>query len=136
LRDASDFELFVDLRLAGVGMVGVVYASLPLDAIQRFVGRVELGMISSVIDTVIFIEYGYVSKVYGLETKIKVPHGLKNADLARPVVLARDFLTERIEYELYVFGERIFVVPVKREAMDRNLMIKEVLEGIVRKICA
>ncbi len=45
VRRAPDFEVFSDMRLAGVGMVGVVHASSPLDAIQRFIGRVELGMI-------------------------------------------------------------------------------------------
>ena len=44
VRRAQDFEVFADMRLAGVGMVGVVHASSPLDAIQRFMGRVELGM--------------------------------------------------------------------------------------------
>jgi ATPase len=45
VRRAQDFEVFADMRLAGVGMVGVVHASSPLDAIQRFMGRVELGMV-------------------------------------------------------------------------------------------
>ena len=39
VRRAQDFEVFADMRLAGVGMVGVVHASSPLDAIQRFMGE-------------------------------------------------------------------------------------------------
>lgn len=115
MRDTRDFELYADLRLAGVGMVGVVHATSPIDAIQRFIGRVELGMIPSIIDTVIFIENGEVGKVYELETIVKVPHGLREAELARPVVVVKDFMTGEAEYELYVFGERTFVVPVKKE---------------------
>lgn len=132
MRDTEDFRLFADLRLAGVGMVGVVHATTPIDAIQRFVGRVELGMIPSVIDTVIFIKDGAVNKVYALETTIKVPHGLKEADLARPVVVVKDFLTEEPEYELYVFGEKTFVVPVKRAARGVDAA-RRVIEGIVRR---
>src|SRR3989344_382774 len=41
VRKTKDFEVFADLRLAGVGMVGVVHASNPVDAIQRFIGRIE-----------------------------------------------------------------------------------------------
>ncbi|ABL77942.1 PINc/VapC family ATPase [Thermofilum pendens] len=114
MRDTKDFELYADLRLAGVGMVGVVHATSPIDAVQRFIGRVELGMIPSIIDTVIYVKHGRVEKVYSLETTVKIPHGLKEEDLARPVVVVRDFMTGEPEYELYVFGERTFVVPVKR----------------------
>src|SRR3989338_7351315 len=53
MRNTDDFKLFADLRLAGVGMVGVVHATSPVDAIQRFIGRVEMGVIPQVIDTVI-----------------------------------------------------------------------------------
>jgi ATPase len=46
------------MRLAGVGMIGVVHATRAIDAIQRLIGRVELGMIPQVVDTVIFIDKG------------------------------------------------------------------------------
>ncbi len=29
MRDTADFQLYIDLRLAGVGMVGVVHATSP-----------------------------------------------------------------------------------------------------------
>ncbi|MEZ0345093.1 MAG: PINc/VapC family ATPase [Infirmifilum sp.] len=114
MRDTRDFQIYADLRLAGVGMVGVVHATSPIDAIQRFIGRVELGMIPSIVDTVIYIKNGQVEKVYSVETTVKIPHGLKEEDLARPVVVVRDFMSGDPEYELYVFGERTFVVPIKR----------------------
>ncbi len=121
MRDTKDFELFKDLRLAGVGMVGVVHATSPIDAIQRFIGRVELGMIPSIIDTVIFMKNGEVTKVYSLELVVKIPTGLREEDLARPVVVVKDFLTEEPEYEIYVFGEQTFVVPVRRLQIERGL---------------
>ena len=116
MRDTKDFELYADMRLAGVGMVGVIHATAPIDAIQRFLARVDLGILPSIIDTVIFIHNGEVAKVYTLETTTKIPHGLRDEDLARPVVLVKDFYTGEPEYEIYVFGERTFVVPVKRES--------------------
>lgn len=116
MRNDEDFRLYVDLRLAGIGMVGVVHATSPIDAIQRFLGRVELGMIPSIIDTVIFINKGVVEKVYEVSMTVKLPTGLKEADLSRPVVEVRDFLTGELEYEIYTFGEQTIVVPVKRLA--------------------
>ncbi|MEM4653551.1 MAG: ATPase, T2SS/T4P/T4SS family, partial [Candidatus Nezhaarchaeales archaeon] len=134
MRDTEDFKLYADLRLAGVGMVGVVHATSPIDAIQRFVGRVELGMIPSIVDTVLFISEGNVKKVYSIETTIKIPHGLKEEDLARPVVVVKDFLTDEPEYELYVFGERTFVVPIKKGLKAPSSVVAKALEHALSKV--
>ena len=112
VRRAPDFEVFSDMRLAGVGMVGVVHASSPLDAIQRFIGRVELGMIPHILDTIIFIKGGRVQKVYEIRLTVKVPSGMAEADLARPLVEVRDFESGAVEYEIYTYGEENVVVPV------------------------
>lgn len=112
VRQREDFRIFADLRLAGVGMVGVVHANMPLDAVQRFIGKIELGMIPSVIDTVVFVKAGMIAKVYDLELKVKVPSGMVEQDLARPVIEIRDFETGTLEYEIYTFGEENVIVPV------------------------
>jgi len=112
MRNTSDFQLFADLRLSGIGLAGVVHATNPIDAIQRFVGRIELGVIPQVIDTVIFIKDGFVNKVLSLKMVVKVPTGMTEADLARPVVIVNDFETNKLEYELYSYGEETVVVPV------------------------
>lgn len=132
MRDTEDFKLYSDLRLSGVGMVGVIHATTAVDAIQRFIGRVELGVIPSIIDTVIFIRNGRVEKVYSIENVIKIPHGLRDADLARPVVLIRDFLTGEPEYEMYVFGEKTFVIPIKRRN-PRERAISNSIEPLLQK---
>jgi hypothetical protein len=41
LRKTPDFMVFSDMRLAGVGMIGVVHATRAIDAVQRFIGRIE-----------------------------------------------------------------------------------------------
>ena len=112
LRDDRDFKVFADLRLAGVGMLGVIHASQPVDAIQRFVGRIELGMIPQVIDTVVYIANGDVAKVLSLEMTVKVPAGMTASDLARPVILVKDFETNKTLYEIYTFGEQTVVMPL------------------------
>jgi len=112
MRNTDDFRLFSDLRLAGIGLAGVVHATKPIDAIQRFVGRIELGVIPQIIDTVIFIKDGIVHKVLSLAMTVKVPEGMTEADLARPVVVVTDFETRKLEYELYSYGEETVVIPV------------------------
>jgi len=112
MRNTDDFRLFSDLRLSGIGFVGVVHATSPVDAIQRFVGRIELGVIPQVIDTVIFIKDGQVARVLSLKIVVKVPSGMTESDLARPVVIVNDFETGKLEYEMYSYGEETVVVPV------------------------
>ncbi|MBN2112138.1 Flp pilus assembly complex ATPase component TadA [Candidatus Woesearchaeota archaeon] len=116
MRNTEDFGLFSDMRLAGVGMVGVIHATAAVDAIQRFIGRVELGVIPHIIDTVIFIKNGTVNKVLSLKMVVKVPSGMTEADLARPVVVITDFETGKLEYEIYTYGEETVVVPVTSRA--------------------
>ncbi|ABP96065.1 MULTISPECIES: PINc/VapC family ATPase [Metallosphaera] len=114
MRNDEDFRLYIDLRLAGIGMIGVVHATTAIDAIHRFLNRVDLGTVPGILDTVLFINKGTVEKVYSLEMTVKVPEGLREADLARPVVQIKDFLNDRVEYEIYVFGEQTMIVPVGR----------------------
>ena len=113
MRNTDDFKLFADLRLAGVGMIGVVHATNPIDAIQRFLGRVEMGVIPQIIDTVFFIKDGFVNKVLSLKMTVKVPSGMTEADLARPIVVVTDFETGKEAYEIYSYGEQTVVVPVE-----------------------
>ncbi len=112
VRKTKDFHVFADMRMAGVGMIGVVHATRAVDAIQRLIGRVELGVIPQVVDTVVFIEKGEVSKVYDIGFTVKVPHGMAEADLARPVITIADFETGKVEYEIYTYGEQVVVMPV------------------------
>ena len=85
-------------------------------AVQRFVGRIELGVIPQVIDTVIFIKNGAIEKVLALEMVVKVPAGMTEADLARPVVVVSDFESGKAEFELYTYGEETVVIRIKESA--------------------
>ena len=115
VRRREDFVTFADLRLTGVGMVGVVHANSPLDAIQRFIGKIELGIIPNVLDTVVFVKDGGIQKVYDLELKVKVPTGMTESDLARPVIEIRNFEDDVLEHEIYTFGEENVIVPVGKK---------------------
>ena len=121
VRRREDFRIFSDLRLTGVGMVGVVHANTPLDAIQRFIGKIELGIIPSILDTVVFVKDGEITKVYELEFKVKVPSGMVEQDLARPVIDICDFESGDLEYEIYTFGEENVIMPVSKKTQKNGI---------------
>ena len=113
VRTTKDFEIYADFRLSGVGMVGVVHSSSAINAIQRFIGRIELGMLPSIIDTIIFIEGGDILSVLVIKMTVKVPSGFRDKDLARPVVEVRDYKTRQLEFEVYSFGQDIVINPIR-----------------------
>ena len=134
IRKTKDFEVFADMRMAGIGMLGVVHATQPVDAVQRFIGRVELGVIPHVVDTIVYIKDGQVQKVYNLFLTVRVPTGMVEADLARPVVDVRDFETGKLEYEIYTYGEQTVVMPVgKTEKKGVQKLAAEKIKEIVSR---
>ena len=135
VRRREDFRIFSDLRLTGVGMVGVVHANTPLDAIQRFIGKIELGIIPSILDTVVFVKDGEITKVYELEFKVKVPSGMMEQDLARPVIDICDFESDELEYEIYTFGEENVIMPVSKKNKKHGIELlaeKKIIDVIRR----
>ena len=134
IRDTEDFKLFSDLRLAGIGLVGVIHSSTAIDAIQRFIGRLELGVIPSVLDTIIFIEAGRIARVLEVKMTVKVPAGLVESDLARPVVEVRDFETGKAAYEMYTFGEQTVVIPLENGDLNYTKVDARTIQDITEAI--
>ena len=95
VRNKPDFELYKDLRLTGIWLVGVIHATKPVDSIQRFIGSIEMGIIPQVIDTVIFIDKGQITEVLQLELTAKVPDGMLSEELARPVIVVSSFIQKK-----------------------------------------
>ncbi len=135
LRKTRDFETYSDLRLAGIGLIGVVHATQAIDGIQRFIKRVDLGVIPSIVDTIIFIDEGDIAKTYTLELTVALPTGMRERDLTRPVIIVKDFHTSKPEYEIYTFGEQIVVAPlIGKDAKRKNFMTqKTVSPTIIQK---
>ena len=134
VRKTDDFEVFADMRLAGVGMIGVVHATRAIDALQRLVGRVELGMIPQIVDTVVYIEAGEIATVYDVQTEVKVPEGLMEEDLARPVITIKNFETGRPEYEIYTFNRQVVTVPLNEGESDESGVDRIARQEIQREI--
>ena len=138
VRKTDDFKIFADMRLAGVGLVGVTHANRAIDAVQRLIGRVELGMIPQVVDTVIHIDKGKIHQVLEMKFTVKTPAGMTEADLARPVIVVYDFLTKRAHFEIYTYGEQVVVMPLEEttggaQRSTRDRLAGEQLHHVLRR---
>lgn len=135
MRTTPDFNLYVDLRLAGSSVIGVLHSASPIDAVQRFITRIETGMIPSIVDTILFIEAGKISRILTLNMIVKVPSGMTEADLARPVVEVFDYFNNKLLYEIYSYGEETVVVPVQQTETAVTILAQKQLEGEIKKYC-
>jgi ATPase len=115
LRKDEDFTTFADMRLAGVGMIGVVHALEVQDALQRILERVAFGLLTQVVNTIFFVTDGEVSRVYELQYGIQVPTGMAGESHQRPLVSVRNQETGAIEFEVFRHEGETIVMPVKRE---------------------
>jgi ATPase len=118
VRRARDFEIFADVRLAGVGLLGVTHANSALEAIQRLIGKVELGLVSQVLDTVLHVEAGRIEQVLELRMTVKPPSGMQE-ELARPVIEVVEFPSGNVTHEMFAFGSELAVVPVTKRNQQR-----------------
>ena len=135
VRRARDFEIFADVRLAGVGLLGVTHANSALEAIQRLIGKVELGLVSQVLDTILHVESGRIQQVLELKMTVKPPTGMQE-ELARPVIEVVEFPSGKLTHEMFAFGSEIAVVPVdgrRSEMSPVKAMAKEQIISTVRQ---
>ena len=135
VRRARDFEIFADVRLAGVGLLGVTHANSALEAIQRLIGKVELGLVSQVLHTILHVESGKIQQVLELRMTVKPPTGMQE-ELARPVIEVVEFPSGKITHEMFAFGSEIAVVPV--EGVKQNIspiraLAKDALTRTIRE---
>ncbi|MEO2265296.1 MAG: KH domain-containing protein, partial [Nitrosopumilus sp.] len=72
-----------------------------------------------------------IDTVYDLELKVKVPSGMTESDLARPVIEIRNFEDNVLEHEIYTFGEENVIVPVSKRSEKTG--IEKLAEDKVRE---
>ena len=112
LRKNEDFNVFGDMRLAGLGMVGVIHANGVRDAVQRFSNRVDFSVLSQVINTIIFVKQGVISKVYDVDFTIKVPSGMAGEMNIRPVTTITDNESGKLVLDVFRYDGETIVMPV------------------------
>ncbi|MDD1672553.1 MAG: PINc/VapC family ATPase [Methanomicrobiales archaeon] len=114
LRKSEHFSIFADMRLAGVGMVGVIHALEIQDALQRFLTRIDFGLLPQVLNTIIFVNEGEISRVCDLDLVFKVPSGMPDDRSIKPVIVVRDHETGEVVVEAFKYDQETFVLPVGR----------------------
>ncbi|MFT4867641.1 MAG: ATPase, partial [Candidatus Nanohaloarchaea archaeon] len=78
-----------------------------------------------------------VAEVYKLELTVKVPEGMTEEDLARPVVQIQELENSKPVYEIYTYGEETVVIPVddeKRESSARKLAKKQLMHELSGRV--
>jgi len=118
IRKNEDFNVYADMRLAGMGMVGVVHAMEVHDCLQRFCDRVDYSILPQIINTVIFVVQGAITKMYDLELTIKAPEGMPGETHVRPVIVVRDHARQETEIEIFRYEGETLVMPLTRVAVE------------------
>ena len=124
LRKNEDFRVFADMRLAGIGMVGVVHAIGAHDALQRFSDRVDFGVLPQIVNTIIFVDKGEILKVYDVEFTIKVPEGMAGEMNLRPVTMVRNYETGDLAFEIFKYEGETIVIPAPAQQSPVEVPLK------------
>lgn len=123
LRKNEDFKIFADMRLAGLGMVGVIHAKDVHDALQRFVDRVDFSVLSQIINTIIFVKEGIITRIYDIGFTIKVPEGMENEMHIRPVTTVTDYETGCLAFDVFRYDGETIIMPVIRPSDQKEAVI-------------
>ncbi len=133
MRDSPDFKLYTDIRLGGSSVIGVLHAASPIDGVQRFISRMDVGVIPSILNTIIFISKGAIEQVLTVKMTVKVPSGMVEADLARPVIEVKDLESDKLIFEIYSYGEETVVIPIEKSQNSSNPAFKLAEKQIERE---
>ncbi len=115
LRKTEDFNVFADMRLAGIGMIGVIHANGVRDALQRFSDRVDFSVIPQIVNTIIFLQQGIITRIYDVNFTIKVPEGMAGEVHLRPVTTISDHETGDLIIDVFRYDGETIVMPVISE---------------------
>jgi ATPase len=63
LRRNEDFEVFADMRLAGIGMIGIIHAVSPHEALQRFADRLDFSVLAQIFGSMIYVRDGQIHQI-------------------------------------------------------------------------
>jgi len=118
IRKNEDFSVYADMRLAGMGMVGVVHAMEVHDCLRRFCDRVDYSILPQIINTIIYVVQGEIAKIYDLELTIKVPAGMPGDAYARPVIAVREHSRREPEIEIFRYEGETLVMPLLKKSAE------------------
>jgi len=118
IRKNEDFSVYADMRLAGMGMVGVVHAMEVHDCLRRFCDRVDYSVLPQIVNTIIHVVQGRITKIYDLELTIKAPEGMPGETHIRPVIVVREHPRWEPEIEIFRYEGETLVMPIVRRNVE------------------
>jgi ATPase len=125
LRKNDDFEVFSDLRLAGIGMIGVMHALSPGEAICRFIDRVDLSVLHQVIGSIVFVYGGVIQTILTTDLILKCPDGMEGELTFRPVTVVSDLLTNEKVYEIFRCEHETIIMPSSADVYESSDYVTE-----------
>ena len=126
LRRNDDFEVFSDLRLAGIGMIGVMHACSPGEAICRFIDRVDLSVLHQVIGSIVFVYGGAIQTILTTDLILKCPDGMEGELTFRPVTVVSDCISNEKVYEIFRCENETIIMPASPDIYESSEYITEV----------
>lgn len=112
LRRTEDFRVFADMRLAGVGMIGVLHAENVHAALLRFLSRVDFGTLPRVVDTIVIVEEGEIAHIYDLEFGLRVPESIPGDGVVTPIVTVVDAASGLAALEVFRYEGELVIMPL------------------------
>ena len=120
LRRNDDFEVFSDLRLAGISMIGVMHALSPGEAICRFIDRVDLSVLHQVIGSIVFVHKGVIQTILTTDLILKAPDGMEGELAIRPVTVVSDLITHEKIYEIFRCENETIIMPASADVFESS----------------
>jgi ATPase len=112
IRKNEDFDVFADMRLAGIAMIGILHAVSPHEALQRLADRIDFSVLSQVFGSMIYLKDGQIEKIYTTGFSMKVPDGVDAEMHIRPVTTLSDLHSGEASFEIFKFDSDTIVMPV------------------------
>ena len=113
IRVDEDFQVYMDMRLAGVKTIGVVHAQTPWDVLQRFVNRADFSSVANSIDTLIFVDEDAKISVYDLRLVISIPTGMTDVSTSCPVIRMSRPSDGAVVCDVFCYEGQVIVLPAQ-----------------------
>lgn len=125
LRKNEDFEVFADMRLAGIGMIGIIHAVSPHEALQRFADRLDFSVLSQIFGSMIYVRDGEIKQIFSTSFAMKTPDGIDADMQIRPVTTVSDIVSNQPVFEIFRYGSETIVLQIDQEEEGQADIIEE-----------
>jgi len=130
MSSSKDFKSFIKLRLAGITVIGIIYADDLPQVLKRFVSKLDLDLLTKTLNF-LALAVDKILKIYELNMTIRAPTG-RDPTSVKPLVEVKALPRGDVEYEIYSDNGRLIVeVERLRERIER---LREKAELFIKQI--